>query len=148
MAAALRRRKMSPLIPLGKRAGWTRGTGGGKGCQTRLGGMENRFSRGPHPQKNRTAFWGLCGSKTELTGNSRLHPLPPLDSGESHQSPTDQRHRNGLGHTYVELPGKRAPKSSVGRIDNSFNLQGGLAVDLRRERTAPKREGANRIGDI
>ena len=44
MAAALRRRKMSQLIPMGHISGMERLIGRGKDCQTRVGGIENRFS--------------------------------------------------------------------------------------------------------
>src|ERR1019366_7873732 len=110
-----------------------------------LGKREPVFEKAA-PTKTAQPHARLGGSKAELTGNSRLYPLPPLDNGESHQSPADQQQGNRLGHSDVKLPGKRTPNGSA-RIDDSFNLQGTFVVDLRRERTAPKREGANRIGD-
>src|ERR1019366_6436469 len=144
MAAALRRRTSSDTT--GQISGTERLSGAGK--TARLGLRESRTSlrKGCTNKKPHSLLRGLCGSKAELTGNSRLYPLPPLANGESHQSPADQQQGNRLGHSDVKLPGKRTPNGSA-RIDDSFNLQGTFVVDLRRERTAPKREGANRIGD-
>jgi hypothetical protein len=108
----------------GQMSGTERLIGGGRGCQTRAwGNREPVFERAAQT-KTAQPLAGLCGSKAELTGNSRLHPLAPLNSGESDQAPTDQRHRNGLRHsTDVKRSGIRAGNGSAAD-DPSLNTSG------------------------
>src|ERR1035441_9209477 len=60
-------------------------------------------------RKDRTASLQAVRSPQNLVVGTCLSPLPPPHAGESDQSPTDQRHRNGFRHVGdIELPGERA----------------------------------------